>query len=142
MMQIKRVAVLGSGVMGAAIAAHLANCGTPSLMLDMVPRDLPEGWQATNVEVAPGERPVWGVSLLTDDQRYVGIRQDQIPRGGRIVAVADVFDALTQKRPYKAAWPLSEAIAEIERQRTRQFDPEIVDAFLRVIEQKSPHVPV
>ena len=45
--------------------------------LDVVyPRDLPEGWQATNVEVAPGERPVWGVSLLTDDQRYVGIRQE------------------------------------------------------------------
>ena len=58
------------------------------------------------------------------------------------MAVADVFDALTQKRPYKAAWPIVEAIAEIERQSTRQFDPEIVDAFLRVIEQQSPRVPV
>ena len=77
-----------------------------------------------------------------DGDGYVGIRQDQIPLAGRIVAVADVFDALTQKRPYKAAWPIAEAIAEIERQRTRQFDPEIVDAFLRVIEQQSPHVPV
>ena len=76
-----------------------------------------------------------------DGDGYVGIRQDQIPLAGRIVAVADVFDALTQKRPYKAAWPIAEAIAEIERQRTRQFDPEIVDAFLRVIEQQSPHVP-
>ena len=45
--------------------------------LDVVyPRDLPEGWQATNVEVVPGERPVWAVSLLTDDQRYVGVRQE------------------------------------------------------------------
>jgi hypothetical protein len=45
--------------------------------LDVVyPRDLPEGWQATDVEVVPGKRPVWAVSLLTDDQRYVGIRQD------------------------------------------------------------------
>ena len=77
-----------------------------------------------------------------DGDGYVGIKQDQIPLAGRIVAVADVFDALTQKRPYKAAWPIVEAIAEIERQRTRQFDPEIVDAFLRVIEQKSPHVQV
>jgi putative two-component system response regulator len=77
-----------------------------------------------------------------DGDGYVGIRQDQIPLAGRIVAVADVFDALTQKRPYKAAWPIVEAIAEIERQRTRQFDPEIVDAFLRVIELQSPHVPV
>jgi putative two-component system response regulator len=73
-----------------------------------------------------------------DGDGYVGIRQDQIPLAGRIVAVADVFDALTQKRPYKAAWPIAEAIAEIERQRTRQFDPEIVDAFLRVIDQQNP----
>jgi putative two-component system response regulator len=72
-----------------------------------------------------------------DGDGYVGIKQDQIPLAGRIVAVADVFDALTQKRPYKAAWPIAEAIAEIERQRTRQFDPEIVDAFLRVINQQS-----
>jgi hypothetical protein len=40
------------------------------------PRDLPQGWRATNVQVAPGERPVWAVSLLTDAQRYVGIRQE------------------------------------------------------------------
>lgn len=42
MSDIKRVAVLGSGVMGAAIAAHLANCGVPSIMLDIVPPNLPE----------------------------------------------------------------------------------------------------
>jgi len=73
-----------------------------------------------------------------DGNGYVGIIGDQIPLAGRIVAVADVFDALTQKRPYKAAWPVAEAIAEIDRQRSRQFDPEIVDAFLRLIEQQRP----
>ena len=76
-----------------------------------------------------------------DGDGYVGIKTDQIPLAGRIVAVADVFDALTQKRPYKAAWPIAEAIAEIERQRTRQFDPEIVDAFLRVVEQQALRIP-
>ena len=40
------------------------------------PRDLPAGWQATNVEVVPGERPVWAVSLLTDDRRFIGVRQE------------------------------------------------------------------
>lgn len=72
-----------------------------------------------------------------DGQGYVGIHKDQIPLAGRIVAVADVFDALTQKRPYKAAWPVAEAIAEIQHQRAHQFDPDIVDAFLRVIEQQA-----
>jgi putative two-component system response regulator len=76
-----------------------------------------------------------------DGEGYAGIRQDQIPLAGRIVAVADVFDALTQKRPYKAAWPIAEAVAEIDRQRSRQFDPEVVDAFLRVIDQQAPAIP-
>jgi len=48
-----------------------------------------------------------------------------------------VFDALTQQRPYKPAWPVGDAIAEIERQRARQFDPTIVDAFMRVIRHRA-----
>jgi cyclic di-GMP phosphodiesterase len=77
-----------------------------------------------------------------DGSGYVGIRGSDIPLAGRIVAVADVFDALTQKRPYKAAWPVTEAIGEIDRQRGRQFDPALVDAFMRVIEQREPKLPV
>jgi len=72
-----------------------------------------------------------------DGSGYAGLSGDAIPLGGRIVAVADVFDALTQTRPYKAAWPVGEATAEIDRQRGRQFDPALVDAFLRAIER--PH---
>ncbi len=74
-----------------------------------------------------------------DGSGYAGIAGSAIPLAGRIVAVADVFDALTQKRPYKAAWPVSEAVAEIDRQRARQFDPTIVDAFLRIVEQRDVH---
>jgi putative two-component system response regulator len=71
-----------------------------------------------------------------DGDGYAGIAKDAIPLAGRIVTVADVFDALMQKRPYKAAWPVGEAMAEIERQRGRQFDPALADAFLRVIEER------
>jgi putative two-component system response regulator len=71
-----------------------------------------------------------------DGLGYAGSRGSDIPLAGRIVAVADVFDALTQQRPYKPAWPVGEAIAEIDRQRRRQFDETIVDAFLRVIGQE------
>ena len=68
-----------------------------------------------------------------DGTGYAGIRGADIALAGRIVAVADVFDALTQQRSYKPAWPVSDAIAEIDRQRGCQFDPAIVDAFLQVI---------
>ena len=48
----------------------------------------------------------------------------------RIVAIADVFDALTSERPYKPAWPLSRAIALLREGRGSHFDPAVVDAFL------------
>lgn len=43
-----------------------------------------------------------------------------------------MFDVLTHVRPYKDAWPVEEAIAEIERERDGHFDPEVVDAFMRL----------
>jgi len=64
-----------------------------------------------------------------------GLRADDIPLVSRIVAVADVFDALTHTRAYKKSWPLSEALAELKRQRGTQFDPAVVDALLRIIER-------
>ncbi len=61
------------------------------------------------------------------------LRGDEIPLSGRIVAVADVFDALTRERPYKRPWTLEEALSELERQAGRQFDPRVVDAARQVI---------
>lgn len=59
-----------------------------------------------------------------------GLAGPDIPLVGRIVALADVFDALTHDRPHKSAWSLADALAEINTQRGRQFDPELVDTFL------------
>ena len=59
----------------------------------------------------------------------VGLGGARIPLSGRIVTLADTFDALTHDRPYKPAWTIDRAIAEIQRLRGTKFDPEIIDAF-------------
>jgi putative two-component system response regulator len=61
-----------------------------------------------------------------------GMRGTEIPIFSRIVAVADVFDALTSERPYKKAWPIEEAKDFIEKGAGSHFDPECVNAFFRV----------
>ncbi len=58
-----------------------------------------------------------------------GIAGDEIPLAVRLSAVADVFDALTHQRPYKPAWPVEDAVAEMKRLRGTQFDPDVLDAF-------------
>jgi putative two-component system response regulator len=60
-----------------------------------------------------------------------GLAGEEIPLAGRIVAVADVFDAITSDRPYRAALSVEEAFAIIAEQRGTGFDPAVVDAFLQ-----------
>jgi putative two-component system response regulator len=62
----------------------------------------------------------------------VGLTGEDIPLAGRITAVADVFDALTHERPYKAAWDVDRALTEIKHQSGRQFDPSVVAAFTTI----------
>ncbi|NLE22943.1 MAG: HD-GYP domain-containing protein, partial [Actinobacteria bacterium] len=59
-----------------------------------------------------------------------GLAGEAIPLGARIIAVADVYDAMTSDRPYRAALPHEVAVAELIDGRGSQFDPEIVDAFV------------
>lgn len=59
-----------------------------------------------------------------------GLAGGEIPIFSRIVAVADVFDALTSERPYKKAWPLQEAVDHLRASAGQHFDPQVVDAFL------------
>jgi len=62
----------------------------------------------------------------------LGLAGNAIPLSGRIVAAADVFDALTHDRPYKHAWTVRDALAEIEANAGTQFDPAVVEALLRI----------
>jgi len=62
-----------------------------------------------------------------------GLKDNDIPRVARVVSIADVFDALLSARPYKKPWPMPAAVAAIEFGAGKQFDPELVAAFLRVL---------
>ena len=95
---------------------------------------------------------VWADAVLADEEEFAiarqvarhhhekwdgtgypdGLAAEQIPFAARIVAVADVYDALISERPYKHAWPPGEAIAEIRRLRATHLDPEVVDAFVEL----------
>jgi GAF domain-containing protein len=77
-------------------------------------------------------------------ERYDGtgypekLKGTTIPRGARIIAVADSFDAMTSRRPYRAPLPLEVAADEIRRGAGTQFDPVVVTAFLELLENEGP----
>jgi putative two-component system response regulator len=85
---------------------------------------------------------------LTHHERWdgtgypAGLAGSTIPLVGRIVAIADVFDALTHARPYKDAWTVDAAVSEISSQGGRQFDPDIVAAFRLVLPAPAVEPPV
>ncbi len=64
-----------------------------------------------------------------------GLKGEEIPLAARIFSVADVFDSLTSDRPYRSAWKREDAIHYIERMAGRQFDPQVVEAFLGTISE-------
>lgn len=65
---------------------------------------------------------------------YFGLAGEQIPRESRIIAAVDAYDAMTNDRPYRGALSHEEAVAELSRESGRQFDPEVVEALLEVLE--------
>lgn len=63
------------------------------------------------------------------------LKGEEIPIEGRIVALADVFDALTSVRPYKEAWPIEQAVEFITSQRNKHFDSQLVDLFIQQLDK-------
>ncbi|TAL30748.1 MAG: phosphohydrolase, partial [Spirochaetes bacterium] len=102
-----------------------------------------ENWDGTGY---PGRIEVeTGKPLEFDGNgRARGLKEDEIPLYGRIVALADVYDALSSRRVYKNAWEEDSVIDEIKKLRGTKFDPELVDIFfetldlLRSIRQRYP----
>ncbi|MCS7243310.1 MAG: HD domain-containing protein [Candidatus Calescibacterium sp.] len=81
------------------------------------------------------------IIALTHHEKYngtgypLGLKKEEIPIEGRIVAVADVFDALTTRRPYKEPWTVENAMMQIKKEANQHFDPEIVNAFVKCIKK-------
>ncbi|MGM0603140.1 MAG: HD-GYP domain-containing protein [Bacillota bacterium] len=100
--------------------------------------------------------PVWGNQALSDSEslkhiaRYVlyhherwdgrgypaGLQKDEIPIISQILSVADSWDAMRSKRAYREPLSREDALQEIKTNRGKQFSPEVVDAFLEVLEEK------
>ncbi len=82
-----------------------------------------------------------GIIAFTHHEKYngtgypKGLKGNSIPLAGRIVALADVFDALTTNRPYKKAWPFEEAVRYIQEEKGQHFDPMLVDAFTGCLDE-------
>src|SRR6202035_6015161 len=82
-----------------------------------------------------------GLIALTHHERWdgsgypQGLAREAIPVEGRIVALADVFDALTSERPYKPAFEVDHAVALMRDERGRHFDPEYLDIFLTIVDE-------
>lgn len=91
-----------------------------------------ENWDGTGY---PGKvDPVTGEALvLGEDGKPLGLKGEEIPLWGRIVSVADVFDALSCKRVYKEAWAEDEVLAEMRKMSGSKFDPELVDIFFEAL---------
>ncbi len=81
------------------------------------------------------------VIALTHHERWdgkgypKGLKGSEIPLVGRITAIADVFDALISKRPYKEAFPVEKSLAIVRENRGSHFDPEVADAFFAITDK-------
>jgi CHASE2 domain-containing sensor protein len=130
-----------------ASALHdVGKVGIPDSILLKPGKLDPDEWETMKTHTSIGGRMLAGsksplVQLgatiaLTHHEHWdgagypTGLAGTEIPLAGRICAICDVFDALLSPRPYKEPWSIDDAIAEIERLRGLQFDPDLVDAFL------------
>jgi HD-GYP domain-containing protein (c-di-GMP phosphodiesterase class II) len=85
--------------------------------------------------------------ILSHHERYDGkgypraLRGEEIPLGARIITVVDSFDAMTSNRSYRTARDPEYVLAELAKGRGTQFDPRVVDAFLKALKEKAPAAP-
>jgi len=108
----------------------------PQSPLDLIAADVAlthhENWDGTGypgwIDIATG-----APTRVDDDGKVIGRKGEEIPLGGGIVALADVFDALSSKRVYKQAWNEDDVYNEIRKLSGSKFEPELVDIFFEIL---------
>ena len=134
----------------AAIVHDIGKIGVPDAILNKPGKLTPEERAIINKHPEYGwaiQRLIPGleeVSLYTlhhhenlDGTGYPGrLRGSEIPIGSRIVSVIDAFDAMVSSRPYRIGLPVAEAIRRLIKDSGTQFDPEVVQPFIRIAEQE------
>ncbi|MCL4512835.1 MAG: response regulator, partial [Candidatus Eremiobacteraeota bacterium] len=111
----------------------------------------PDEWEVVKFHTVLGSRILSGskskllqmaeLIALTHHERWdgtgypTGLKGKDIPFVSRLCSLADVFDALTSKRPYKEPWPVEKAADEIKRLKGVNFDPELTDLFLEIFDK-------
>jgi len=137
-------------LLNAAPMHDIGKIGIPERILLKRGALTPKEWSTMQCHTTIGARIIENHSRLLETARLValthherwdgtgypfGLREAEIPFEGRIVAVADVFDALTSDRPYKEAWSIEKALALIEREQGKHFDPALVEIFLELTQE-------
>lgn len=136
-------------ILNASPMHDIGKIGIPDAVLLKPGRFEPHEWEIMKTHAAIGASLLEGDDsdllrmareiALTHHEKWDGsgypngLAGEAIPRAGRIAALADVFDALTSERPYKAAWTVEAAVEMIRENRGRHFDPVLVDVFLDVL---------
>jgi putative nucleotidyltransferase with HDIG domain len=137
-----------------ALMHDIGKIGIPDRILQKPGRLDPQEWEKMKTHTTIGAHILEGsrapliqvaeTIALTHHERWDGsgyprgLAREEIPLAGRIAAVCDVFDALISIRPYKSAWPVEDALAEIERLSGSHFDPQLVTAFLEIMRERRP----
>jgi HD-GYP domain-containing protein (c-di-GMP phosphodiesterase class II) len=65
-----------------------------------------------------------------------GLKGEEIPLAARLFSIVDVYDALTSNRPYRAAWSKNKTLQHIQELSGSQFDPQVVEAFLKMMTEE------
>ncbi len=133
-------------LLNAAPMHDIGKIGIPDSILLKPGKFEPDEWEIMKTHVNIGARILAGDDsdlmrmahdiALTHHEKWDGsgypngLVGDDIPLVGRVTALADVFDALTSKRPYKEAWPIDKAVNLIRDEKGKHFDPDLVDICL------------